>query len=78
MLTVGITALLTGAVFGAAAHAVTAYEKGLCAAADAAGPGSMCGLGVIIWGPAVVVGAVRRPSSSSRSAPSRRSTRHRF
>ncbi len=58
MLTVGLTALLTGAGFGAFAHAVTAYEGRVCAAANAASAESMCGLGVIIWGPAVVVGAV--------------------
>jgi hypothetical protein len=58
VLTVGLTALLTGAVFGAATHAVTAYEKELCVVADAASAESMCGLGVVIWGPAVVVGAV--------------------
>ncbi|MFT7872421.1 MULTISPECIES: hypothetical protein [Amycolatopsis] len=55
VLTVGVTALLTGAGIGLFAHTVTTYLKQSCAAETAKYPESMCGLGVIFWGPAVVV-----------------------
>ncbi|MFF1608163.1 hypothetical protein ACFVYA_10320 [Amycolatopsis sp. NPDC058278] len=55
MLTVGVTALLTGAAIGLFAHTFTTYMKQICAADLAVNPGSMCGLGMIFWGPAVVV-----------------------
>jgi hypothetical protein len=55
VLTVGVTALLTGAGIGLFAHTFTTYMKQTCAADEAVNPGSVCGLGVLFWGPAVVV-----------------------
>ena len=55
VLTVGVTALLTGAGIGAFAHAVSSYLNQSCATERASYPESMCGLGVIFWVPALVV-----------------------
>jgi hypothetical protein len=54
VLTVGVTALLTGAGIGLFAHTVTTYLRQSCAAEMAHYPESMCGLGEIIWAPVVV------------------------
>ncbi|MEU4247831.1 hypothetical protein AB0F15_10505 [Amycolatopsis sp. NPDC026612] len=56
VLTVGVTALLTGAGIGAFAHVVSTYMNRTCAAERAIYPESMCGLGAIFWVPALVVG----------------------
>ncbi|MBE8524325.1 hypothetical protein ILP97_43770 [Amycolatopsis sp. H6(2020)] len=55
VLTVGVTALVTGAVMGAFAHAVTATVEQDCAAELGGNPGSLCVLGPIIYGPVIVV-----------------------
>jgi hypothetical protein len=53
VLTVGGTALLTGAV----AHAVTTHMNRVCTDDEAVNAESMCRMGAIFWVPAIVVGA---------------------
>lgn len=57
VLTVGITALLTGAFIAVVAHAITTHMKGVCAADRAVNSESMCDLWTIIWGPLMAGGA---------------------
>ncbi|MET8846456.1 hypothetical protein [Amycolatopsis sp. NPDC004625] len=57
ILTAGVTALATGAVIGAVAHAVTTHMNQVCAADEAVNAESMCRLGTVFWVPALVVGS---------------------
>ncbi|MEC3977934.1 hypothetical protein [Amycolatopsis sp. H20-H5] len=55
---VGITSAVLGTGTAAIWHAVAGHFRRLCVIEDAKNPESMCGFGVIFWGPALIVGGM--------------------